>query len=456
MKSADYVQHSERCVMKPSEQARTASLLALIATLLALVPAGALGQVRTHLQPGEVDTADRPGGVGQAGGQRFGNRATEATLRCNANEAIVGVRIQRGHVLDYLQIACGATTCDANGCRWTSMRWGPASGDTNGGDPHPPTICGNDEMVSGIRARVRLFVAFDYASDVAIECSRMTMRTAQGFFRVTTDAPAWHHAEGGFARTTRPADAPAGVITPVISCRPNGGATAIATAAADWPFRPGHRVAQALSLLCPATGADPRCPQQLVVAGLADQSRVVNAQWFARGGRTGGVAVSTMEARPATRNWSGARITETVQLTGNSCNLPGAANYCGVGGRPNFTVGVQGNAVDLPTIGIQVPWTVPAGAQARNSFPDTHGVFDAGAGGPPAGIDILGQRGLAGPCTIQCTQTYTCGAGGQQVQYPPFTVTYTLRHDTFQPQLGPIPIPTGQQQGVTRVDVTKR
>ncbi len=426
------------------------------------VPADAGAQVvrdwlgANDLRPGEVTTAVRPGG--QAGGQRLALGARAVTLRCaGANEAIVGVRIRRGHVLDYVQIACAVVACDANGCRWTNRYWGRSSGSEAGGDSHPPMTCRDNEMLSGLRARVRIFAGFDFAADIAIDCSRIVGRDG-GFFRVSADPPTQHHPEGGFGRTTTPPGVTEGPVTPDINCRPNGGATALATAEGDWPFRRGHRVAQVLALLCPGTrpAPDPNCPPQLALAGVADQAGAMEAQWFTRGGRTGGAALATMEARPADRDWRGRRIHEQVRTITNTCNL--RDSLCGVGRGRDFVIGQQGGNVDIPNFRLGFPLRLAPGVRANNIFVDTHLVLDSAGADQPAGVSILGQLGLPGPCVVQCRQVYTCGAGAQQVTYPPFTITYTLRRGTFQPRLQfpPIPIPGQPAQDVTRVEVRKQ
>ena len=102
-----------------------------------------------------------------------------------------------------------------------------------------------------------------------------------------------------------------------------------------------------------------------------------------------------------------------------------------------------------------MPWNLQ-GVQAQNSFPDSHFILDSGLGqSRPAGVSALGNG--AGPCTVSCRQTFTCGRGTQQVSYGPFTITYTLRRDSYQPLYpGLIRIPTGPAVDVTRVSVAKQ
>ncbi len=212
---------------------------------------------------------------------------------------------------------------------------------------------------------------------------------------------------------------------------------------------------QAVSLYCPAGQPDPSCPETLAVAGTLDQRALIDGQWFARGGRTGGGIVAVMEARPASRSWRGARLTESLSLGANSCNLANAGQLCGTGNRAEFLVGAQGSEILLPIGNVAVPWNLQGG-QAQNSFPDSHFILDAASGqSRPAGVSALGNG--AGPCTVSCRQTFTCGRGTQQVSYGPFTITYTLRRDSYQPVLpGVVPIPTGPAVAVTRVSVAKQ
>ncbi len=434
----------------------------VLAGLLALVtawvhPTAAATFVQPlHSDPGrgEVDTADRQGG--QAGGTGVGIAYELPTLRCAAGEAIVGVQIRRGDVLDSLQIACARPACTAAGCQWTTRRWGPQAGNPEGGDQHPAMICPQNAAVASFRARVVAFTSFDYAADLEIECGQLISGPdPQGFFRVSRAIGNWLHPEGGLGRGTVPPNATRNTTTAPITCRPNGAAAAFSLGVSSNFVRQGQRVVQAVSLYCPASQPDPSCPETLVVAGRLDQRALIDGQWFARGGRTGGGIVSVMEARPAARSWRGARLTESLSLGANSCNLANAGQLCGTGNRAEFTVGPQGTEILLPIGNVTVPWA-SQGAQAQNSFPDSHFILDARLGqSRPAGVSVLGTG--AGPCVVSCRQTFTCGRGAQQVSYGPFTITYTLLRDSYQPVLpGIVPIPTGPPVAVTRVSVAKQ
>jgi len=403
--------------------------------------------------PGEVDTANRRGG--QAGGSGSGVNYSLPTLRCARGEAIVGVRIRRGDVLDWIQIACGQPACANGECRWPQPAWGASAGNPRGGDPHPDMVCAATEMVSAIRARVVAFTRFDYTADVEIECATIAgAADAQGFFPVEGQGR-WLHPEGGLGRGTRPGNIVRTSITPPITCRPNGGVSALSLGVSANFVDRGQRVVQAISLYCPAARQQAaQCPDRLVVANMAEQREVIDLEWFGRGGLTGGGIVSTMQAQPANRNWSGTQVRETVRLdpASNRCNLPGAAAMCGTGGMRVFTIGTQGqnNVIRLPGTTLTVRWAVPPN-QAQSSFADSHFVLDSG--GPRQ--DLLAQT--QGPCSVVCVQTYSCGQGPRAVTYGPFRITYTFRHENFTPRIpGIVPLPSGMPRMVTRVEATKQ
>jgi hypothetical protein len=443
---------------------RPAQIFLLGLTFIVLLLTANHSSAQTMQSPrrqGEIDTTDQPGG--QAGGRRQGLQYSFATLRCPDGEAIVGVRIRRGDVLDFMRIACARPDCGDRGCQWTSSYWAMSAGNQSGGDSHPDMLCHHDEMLSGFRALVRTFtapvaLAFDYAADIGIECARITSRSGgQGFFRVSQEPGSRHHPEGGIEREYVPPNVTDNRLTGDISCKPNGGATAISVGIANNFVRLGQRVLQAVSLYCPATRPNTQCPENLIVSRMTDQYGLVRDQWFSRGNRTGGGAVCAMQALPESENWRGRQVRETVRLLSQTCGLNNidAQNVCGTG-RPDprtggpriFTLGTSGTTIEVPmpnnTI-LWAPWT-----PSQNSFPDSHFVFAQG--------DMLGGRGRPqGSCTVICQQTYACGTPPQDVTYGPFTITYTFTRDTYQPVLpGVIPIPTGAQVSVTRIRANKQ
>jgi hypothetical protein len=403
-------------------------------------------RLHSRPRPGEIDTAAEGG---QAGGIRIGRNYRLADLRCGAGEAIVGARIRRGDVLDYIQIACARPTCSNRGCSWSSSYWGASAGNRAGGDPHPEMVCSQNEMVSGFRARVVTFTVSDFAADIEIECTPMTSApTARGFFPAGQRSR-WHQPEGAL-RVDRLDGLQRGraVLSPVVSCRAahGFGATAISVGVADFV---NSRVVQAVSLYCPAGQPGPRCPDTIVIVSREDQYYLVRNRWFPEGGRTGGGAMVEMRAFPESENWERTQVTETVRLRGQTCNLNNAPAICGTGGHRVFDVGTDRDFA-LNRF-LQWRWDHPRGGQHRNSFPDLHFVCDNGPGGAPAQWNLLDhvQGGRANTCTITCEQTYSCG----RRTYGPFEIVYAFTRDVFvqrrflQPTV---------QANVTRVTATKR
>lgn len=228
----------------------TPILLALVACFLHVASAGAQPNLVSRHRPDEFDTADRNG---QAGGQEWGAGYAFRTLRCGNGEAIVGARIRRGDVLDFLQVACAAVVCTGNTCQWSQYYWGPWAGNSSGGDPKPPMVCDRDQIVSGFRGRVVTLTMLDYAADIELQCSRIASVSApSGPFRVTSEQATWHHPEAGLRINNLPPHFRATEITKPITCRPYGGATAISTGVSNFVVL-GQRVVQAVSLYCPST-----------------------------------------------------------------------------------------------------------------------------------------------------------------------------------------------------------
>lgn len=224
----------------------------VLAVTCLVVYTGALAQpMQSPRRSYEIDTADRPGG--QAGGIGFGLHYRFAALRCGSTEAIVGAQIRRGDVLDYVQIACARPTCSGADCRWewTSMRWGPGAGNASGGELQPEMVCRQNEAVSGFRARVvGLGRALDYAADFDIECSPIVSGPeTHGFFRVARDQASRHPGSGWR----------------VITCLPNGAATAVSLGLSENILRRGQQVAQAVSLYCPGDAPPALCRDQVEV-----------------------------------------------------------------------------------------------------------------------------------------------------------------------------------------------
>jgi hypothetical protein len=427
-------------------------LLTVLALLVVLLPATRaqprLVPMESRPGQGELDTAAIWGH--QIGGAQAGVDYALRTLRCQTGEAIVGMRIRRSNVLEFMQVLCAAPRCAAANCQWTAPPRPEASeGNPNGGMLQPEMQCDQHEMVASIKGRVHTVsrpgvgYAFDYAADIEIECSRITLVSPNNMFGVIAQAGNWHAPQGSL--TT----APGGQLTGIITCRPNGGVTAISLGTArDIERLQQHvRVIQAVSLYCPATPQilDPNCPDDLNLQSVADRFSVVQATWFRNGGRTGGAIAAVMRAVPQTRNWQGTQVTETVTLASGCPAIPNAAPICGTGGHRVFTLEQPSHAQDI-SLRPAVNLSVPSVDGPPNSFVDVHGSFDNGPGGNPVGQNLLAQNPGAATCTITCSQTYTCG----NRTYGPFTISYSFVRAQFAPA-----IPVSAAIPVTRVNVTK-
>jgi hypothetical protein len=256
---------SRRRMLRPRSDLIVLVLAFLGALLLPVREAMAQRNLTSLHRADEFDTGDPDSfrglaGVqaGQAGGEQWGSGYAFRTLRCGNDEAIVGARIRRGDVLDFIQVACATPVCTGGACQWNQFYWGPWAGNPAGGDPHPSMVCNQNEMVSGFRGRVITFTIADYVADIEIQCSRIRSSDGpNGPFRVTRDSPTWHHPEGGLRiGGTLPGSFLRTEITGRIGCRPFGGANAISTGVANFVL-PGQRVVQAVSMYCPATRPRP-------------------------------------------------------------------------------------------------------------------------------------------------------------------------------------------------------
>lgn len=216
--------------------------------------------MQTQPRQNETDSAATGG---QAGGMGKGIEYAFAELRCQPQEAIVGLNIRRGDVLDFVQIACAVPNCTDRGCSWSadSFYWGLYAGNPNGGDPHPAMVCGKNEMLAGFRARVVTFTKFDYAQDIEIQCAPILF-ISQGFYRIAEPGDRWHHPEGSISRSHVHGQVVRAYITRPISCSPNGGAAAVSLGIATNWLNLGERVVQAVSVYCPKDPATCEAPSQ--------------------------------------------------------------------------------------------------------------------------------------------------------------------------------------------------
>jgi hypothetical protein len=163
---------------------------------------------------------------------------------------------------------------------------------------------------------------------------------------------------------------------------------------------------------CHASGGGPAnvCPTSLSLSKLTPLALELEFPTML----TGLGAMASIQANPATSNWDGVQVTETVGLTNSANQCSG--NVAAVCTSEGNTVGIFGQAFQNPLGNGQVDG-VP--------FPATHNIF----------YDVHVQRGStsllapgAASCTVACSQTWSCG--GKQIGS--FTITHTFSSDTIQ------------------------
>ena len=228
--------------MTANRRVRSLGLLLCLLLSATIIPQVCQGQ--SPLPPGPLDIHPLPGETAtvRAGGPD-GFFVSRETLRCDRpEEAIVGFRIRRGTVLDYLQIVCARIECVNGKCGWSSYLSTRSVGDPNGGQFPALLLCRRDEALSGYRARVMRFdvgkLRLDYVEDIAIECAKIAGPPgAQNVVPMLPQGRYWRTATGHLEQPQFE-----GVC-------PSTGATAVAAFGGRW-LRTGGTVAQAMALVC--------------------------------------------------------------------------------------------------------------------------------------------------------------------------------------------------------------
>ena len=184
---------------------RVRSLGLLLFLLLTTTILSKVCQGQSPLPPGPLDIHPLPGETAtvRAGGPD-GFFVSREALRCDRpEEAIVGFRIRRGTVLDYLQIVCARIECVNGKCEWSSYLSTRSVGDPNGGQFPALLLCRRDEALSGYRARVMRLVKLDYVEDIAIECAKIAGPPgARNVVPVLPQGRNWHTATGHLRAAT--------------------------------------------------------------------------------------------------------------------------------------------------------------------------------------------------------------------------------------------------------------
>jgi hypothetical protein len=225
--------------------------------LMALIAAPEPG--RGQLPPGPLTNPPQPGETEtiQAGG-RDGNYSWYGDLRCQRpNQAIVGVRIRTGSVLDYLQIACAVIECPNGKCGWTSYVSTISAGDPNGGQNEALLSCDADQVLSGYQASVKKiplgFINMEYVEDISIQCATIAGPPDPQHPGVVPirEPKGWHNANNQLKPGLGASLAKPGV------CEQTG-ASAVSAAVGHWGLGRAN-VVQALSLFC--GGGQSVCPK---------------------------------------------------------------------------------------------------------------------------------------------------------------------------------------------------
>ncbi len=123
------------------------------------------------LQAQEIVNAPRAGEMEtvQAGGGT-GRYAFVGSLRCPDAQAIIGIRLAQGPLVNFLELACAPVSCEAGQCRWRAadVTWAAAAGNRMGREA--THLCPAGAVVSGFRAGVAAVPRGSAVAQLAIQC----------------------------------------------------------------------------------------------------------------------------------------------------------------------------------------------------------------------------------------------------------------------------------------------
>lgn len=215
-------------------------LAAALVPDVACAQQGALPKGIVEIKPRQGETA-----TARAGGPD-GVFTWKGALRCQGDDqAIVGINVRRGRVLDYLQIVCAAVSCEGGSdCRWNRYLSTSSVGDPNGGNVPTLLLCRQNEVVSGYRARVLGLLNLQYVEDISIQCAPIAGAPAKSVAKVSKEGRSWRTTTGHLERPQ------------VEGVCPATGASAVAAFAGR--YMTGGNVAQAMALLCGSSQSN--CP----------------------------------------------------------------------------------------------------------------------------------------------------------------------------------------------------
>lgn len=149
--------------------------LALVACAIVAAPAAAQLLVSPP-RAGEQETAQAGGGSG-----RF---SFVGALRCGEGEAIVGLRLAQGPLLNGIALGCAEIRCDGGQCRWRPDRvdWSVAAGERAGEEA--TLLCPAAGAVAGFRAAIVPVAGGTAVRSLAVECAPVVGLDPAGAFAV--------------------------------------------------------------------------------------------------------------------------------------------------------------------------------------------------------------------------------------------------------------------------------
>ncbi|WP_144183082.1 hypothetical protein [Elioraea rosea] len=138
---------------------------ALVLIGLLAIPAAA-EEIVSAPRPGEMETVQAGGGTARY--------AFVGALRCPDGQAIVGVRLAEGPLLNFLELGCAPIACDGGQCRWrvASVVWSAAAGDRTGREA--THLCPAGAAVAGYRASVVPLPRGSAVASLSVQCGPVT------------------------------------------------------------------------------------------------------------------------------------------------------------------------------------------------------------------------------------------------------------------------------------------
>jgi hypothetical protein len=132
------------------------------------------GTLENNARPYEKETQ-------QLGGSGNHSYLQVGALRCKPQDAMIGARIRRGTVVEFLQVVCAPVVCRSDGCLWGeggTPYLGTFAGNPQGGNLAENMFCSHGYVVAGFRASST--AGDGYLADVVFECARQNGQPKPG------------------------------------------------------------------------------------------------------------------------------------------------------------------------------------------------------------------------------------------------------------------------------------